>query len=456
MSILDSLRNTAHTFDVLGRSIEVIQNNVANASTPGFTRQKLPLYARPFEAGVLPGGVAAGGLQSTRDQYAERGVRYQAEILGTLQERKAALQGLEQVFDASGKTGIGASMAKLFGSFSAWSVAPNDRNAREDVLRSSQRLADDFQKTAAGITEQAVAAEAQTRQVVDRINGLVGTIRQLNQARQNLNSGDPGLEARAYNALESLADLVNVNAVTQQDGTISVSLAGQFPLLVGDFQTELSVTFEHPPAPIYPDTLPGAHLWAGNVELTDTVARGRLSALLEFRNQTVPSLIGGYDQLGKLNQLAIAFADRVNDISPQAGGLFAYDPGSAASSIKVTPGLTADGLIASDTTANDVPLALARLADFTSPADGVGGLSYSEFFAGAVGRVGAELFDAAESADVQAGVLAQARSIRARLSGVSFDEEALSLMEFQRAYEATARMTTVLNEMTQTIVNLLR
>jgi flagellar hook-associated protein 1 FlgK len=57
---------------------------------------------------------------------------------------------------------------------------------------------------------------------------------------------------------------------------------------------------------------------------------------------------------------------------------------------------------------------------------------------------------------VQAGVLEQARSIRTRLSGVSLDEEAISLMEFQRAYEATARMTTVLNEMTETIVNLLR
>jgi len=460
MSVFDALRSTANTFDVLGRSIEVVQNNVANASTPGFVRQRLPLIARPFDPGLTAGGVAAGDLQSTRDAFAERGVRRQAEILGALEQKKATLQGLEQVFDVSGKTGIGASLTKLFGSFSAWSVAPNDKNAREDVLRSMQRLADDFHKNVAGITEQAVHVEQQTRSTVAEINHLVGTIREVNKARQNFRSNDPGLEAKAYSALESLSELANVSVFTEEDGTLTISLGGQFPLLVGDEQTELSVTYGHPasPAPTYPGSLAAVHVQAGDVDLTNIVTQGRLGALVEFRNETIPSLIGGPYNEGKLSKLAIALADRVNAISQQAGGpaLFTYNPAKAAATIAVPAGLTSDDFVASDATANDVPLALAQLANSTSAADKVDGLNYIEFFAATMGGVGADLADATDAADVQADILAQARSIRTRISGVSLDQEAINLLEFQRAYQATAQLTTVLNSMTESLINILR
>jgi flagellar hook-associated protein 1 FlgK len=48
----------------------------------------------------------------------------------------------------------------------------------------------------------------------------------------------------------------------------------------------------------------------------------------------------------------------------------------------------------------------------------------------------------------------QAQNLREQISGVSLDEEAIRLVEYQRAYQASARMVTVLSELTEMAVNL--
>jgi flagellar hook-associated protein 1 FlgK len=122
----------------------------------------------------------------------------------------------------------------------------------------------------------------------------------------------------------------------------------------------------------------------------------------------------------------------------------------------VRPGVTAADLVASGNTANDVPLALADLADSQAAADKINGVNYTEFLALTASAIGSQSAEVTNAADIQADVVAQARSLRASLSGVSLNEEAVHLIEFQRAYEAMARMTTVLNEMTETILTILR
>jgi flagellar hook-associated protein 1 FlgK len=53
-------------------------------------------------------------------------------------------------------------------------------------------------------------------------------------------------------------------------------------------------------------------------------------------------------------------------------------------------------------------------------------------------------------------MLVQARSMRDQISGVSLDEEAARLVEFQRAYQATARMISILDDLTQVTLDMLR
>src|SRR5512146_2926256 len=83
MSLLASLRANADALRAFEQVLETSQNNVANASTPGFARQRVELVAQRFRPEVgLPGGVKAGAPASERDQYLEQNVRRQVQAEG--------------------------------------------------------------------------------------------------------------------------------------------------------------------------------------------------------------------------------------------------------------------------------------------------------------------------------------------------------------------------------------
>jgi len=106
-NLLTSLNLAANSMDVIEQSIGVIQNNVTNASTPGYVRQTPTLLARSFDpqSGVT-GGVQFGPVQSARNQFAEQAVRYQNALLGTATRMAASLNSLQQGFNVSGTGGI--------------------------------------------------------------------------------------------------------------------------------------------------------------------------------------------------------------------------------------------------------------------------------------------------------------------------------------------------------------
>jgi flagellar hook-associated protein 1 FlgK len=465
MSIFGTLANTGNTLAVFNKALDVVQNNVANVSTPGFARQTLPIYPRTLEAGVLPGGISAGRLLSTRDSYAETAVQRQTTALGGYEQTKTSLADLESVFDVSGRSGISASMAKLFQTFSAWSAAPSSTTARQDVLIAAGKFASDFRTTAARLSEAAVGAERQARSIVDQVNHLVGVIRDHNVNQRQLASPDPAREAHVYNTLEQLSEILPVTAVAEEDGTYTLMLGGAVTLLVGDQQRPISLQVYHdsPPAPAYPEALPAMHIMdSTGSDVSAEVNDCRLGALLEFRSSTIGGMAGTATELGSLNELALRLAETVNAISTSAGGpeLFTYDnarPNATAKTLAVNDQISGADLVASDgVNANGVALRLAALATGENVSDRIDDLTYSDYFGRIIANLGAETANATQSVDVQASVLNQARNLRTELSGVSLNEEALHLIELQRAYEAVAQMTRVLDELTQTIIGVLR
>jgi flagellar hook-associated protein 1 FlgK len=70
--------------------------------------------------------------------------------------------------------------------------------------------------------------------------------------------------------------------------------------------------------------------------------------------------------------------------------------------------------------------------------------------------VGRDIADARDSQDFQKQLLSQARERRAESSGVSLDQEAVRLIEYQRAYEATARLVSILDQLSQTTIDMIR
>ncbi|HZY74595.1 MAG TPA: flagellar hook-associated protein FlgK [Edaphobacter sp.] len=463
-NLFAALRGSADALSIFERQLSVAQNNVANASTPGYVRQRLSLQARPFDPnGGIEGGVTTGPLESARDIYAEAAVQRELTSSGKWQQQVDTLTSLQTNFDLTGEGGIPGALNQLYESFSSWGVTPNDATARNGVITAAQNVVSAFNTTAGQLSRASSDADTQIKSLVEQVNSLSKRIQQYNTQRQAGNR-DPAIDAGMYSAVEELSELVPVTTLKQSDGSMTVLLGGQTPLVVGEFQYSIGANVA---------SSAGLVDSAGR-DITAQVTSGKLGGLLDLRNNLFASLRGDGSQQGGLNQLAQAFADRVNglltagnisDGPPPVPGvpLFTYDAAGStnvAATLALDPAVTADQLAAIDPgppyASNGIPLALAQLSSPTSPADKIGNASYAQFYGSLAAAVGNAASNAKSNYSLQQDLVTQARDLRQQSSGVSLDEEAINVLQFQRSYQAAAKMISVLDELTQTVVNLIR
>lgn len=478
-SIVSALLKTSDALSVYSQALQVLQNNVANVSTPGYARQRQEFISMNFDGskGAL-GGVRAGALRSSRNAYAEQSVWEQARQLGQDNQGVQSLTALQALFDVTGKSGLGQALNTLFRAFSAWGQTPNDNTARQAVLDGAGGVAEAFQQSAIGFERLAGDTEEQLSRSVDQVNQIAARLAQSNQRIQMGRHDDAGLDAQIHADLEELSQYVSVLAMPQADGTTMVLMNGQTPLVIGARTYNISYSLQKPqdPAAPYPSAPPLARIQAyDGAEVTAATTAGQLGALLNMRNRLLPSYTGDAFQAGDLNTMAKAFADRINSVlaagtladgTTPGAPLFVY--GSAdepsndtnvARTIALNPALTAGQLAANDpgppAQSNGIPLALAQLANPTDPADKLDGQSFAAFYGIIAARAGRALSNATNRQAVSQAALAQAQNLRQQACGVDLNEEAVQLIEFQRAYEANARLITVLDQLTQEIVDIL-
>jgi flagellar hook-associated protein 1 len=142
-----------------------------------------------------------------------------------------------------------------------------------------------------------------------------------------------------------------------------------------------------------------------------------------------------------------------------ATGMNAFFLGSSAADIAVNPDLVAnpDRLSAGSSDAEGDGGNLARLVGLRDlDLEALGTNTIEDFYADIVGDIGFSTAAATSALDAQGQLLAQLEADREQVSGVNLDEEAVDLMRFQQAYEASARFLTIAQEMTQTLINLAR
>lgn len=469
-SLTSALITASNAMDTMEQAMGVIQNNVVNASTPGYVTQTLTLNAQTFDpSDDIWGGVQAGAVVSSRNQAAEENVWNQNTLSGLATQQSSSLSALQNIFGISGQSGIPSALSSLYSAFSAWSTTPDDSTNQQQVLSAAQGVAQAFNQAATGVQQLEQQTDGQLQSTVDQINQLTAQIASYNGQIRSGGSADGGLEAQLYNTLETLSGLANVQVQTESDGTVSVLMNGQIPLVLGTTQQQLQVTYTAAQNPTYPGGTPDAQIVtsAGN-DVTQQATGGQLGALVQFRNTVLPSVIGDESQQGSLNQLAQAVADRVNQLlesgqtaSGSAGSaLFNYEatsPTSMAATFSANSSLTGSELAAIDpgspAVANGIASQLAALSSPSDPADMVNGQSYTDFYGSIATDIGNQASTASTAQTTQSGLLAQAQSLRAQVSGVSLNDQATNLMQFQQSYEASAEMITSINTTIQYLLN---
>lgn len=458
-NILATLSATASSFSAYEQALEVVSNNTTNSTTPGYANQSVNFQADAFNPGDGgAGGVTLGPDQSSRNAYAEYNVQSAQTDLNYSSTLAAQLQAIEPLFDlqtSSGSdSGVGGTLNQLFAAFSQLSVNPNDSSYRQAALNAAGNMATAFNEAANGLSTAADTAESDAQSTVSSINSLLGQIQQINaQKEQNAGAAtDPGIDAQLYSDLENLSQLVNITTTTASDGETSIYLGGQQPLLVGGHQYSLGTSTASGQLTI---------LDASGNDISSFVKGGSLGALVHLTNTLIPN----YQR--QLNQLAQGVADTVNNQltsgtyqdasgTTQPGvALFTYNSTAVAKTLALTS-ITGTQIAAASSAnpgGNDNAVALNNLQNASIPV--LSNLTFAEYYGTIGSNVGADSAQAQNDQTTQQQLLSQAQTLRSNISGVSLDQEATLMTEYQQSYDAVSKLMSVLQEVVQTVLDLL-
>lgn len=555
--------------------IQVAGNNMANAATPGYTRQVARLTPLRGDAASwnIGSGVGVSAVQRQIDDGLEARLR-----LGTADAASANVtsQLYSQIEDALGELGDHDLSSELSAFFTSWSERANQSPSGAAVIQQGQKLAQFMRRLRSDLVDQRTQADAQLGSAVTRANQLLTTIADLNRQVSEGEAGGPpanALRDQRDQAVSELAQFMNISVIDRGQQGYDI-LAGSTPVVLGAQSRGLALTR----TTVNGELHVAVTTTADNAELQ--IESGRLGGLLSGRGEAVNRTIEKLDTMssrlifevnklhstgasarglsGATGTLVMPLADRtraLNDPANQTMAALPFQPANGSFLVRVkntasgaeqeirinvdldgitsagTPGTTDDtsldslraslagvpGLSASVTAdgkldvraadgysftfgedtsgvlavlgvnsffqgsdASDVSVRSDLLSDSTlltagrivngalvengtalriaglstAALDSLGGATLQETWRDAVQQVGADSAAASSKAQAASVVQESLQNQRAALSGVSIDEESVSLLDFQRQYQAAARLISVVQELTDTLIQL--
>lgn len=450
-------------------ALEVTGHNIANAETPGYTRQTLSLTQgdpRLTPQGSFGTGVRISTVGRAREALLDQDVRAQLAPSTHAQTRRDMLQRIERIFGEPSPTGLASGLDAFWNAWSDLAANPTNAGARTVVRQRAEALTDRFHTYARELTDLQTTVQSQARLKIADVNRISSEIGNLNQQIVASESGGDtanDLRDTRDRLLDSLGTLVPVTVIDRLDGSNQVMLGGR-PLVDGTTVNSLSITASLP--------------LEVRMNAEATALRGvggELGALLELANSDIANV------RRSLDDLAAALVDDVNALhvtgwSPTAGGAGNWDPllgptGSGVAFFSDNPiHRTAGGIQLSSAIAasaagiavggtlnasgdNTIALGIAELRSASaSPVGGSFGGAFQSMIADLAGAARA----AADSADVRSTLMQQAESRREAISGVSTDEELMRLIRHQQAYTAAAKIVQTVDEMMDALLSLKR
>lgn len=458
MSILRILNTGASGLRAHGLGVQVASDNIANVNTPGYARRKVELQANQLQPNG-PGGVRAKDANRVVDQFLEARLTAARAETGGAEAQVESLQILDFAFsDEAGN--LGEALGAFQQSLGDVAANPNSQATREVALGRATQLATSFQQTASLLSEQRAQLNGRITSEVGEVNTQLETIAQLNQAiaeAENTGQEASHLRAQRDQALTVVSGKVPVKVIDGPQGSIQVMLNGGSALVSFEGGAQPLIASEDPAT----GDVTVSQIQAGRaVDVTSQIPNGRIGGLLSARDGALSQAQAGLDQL------AVDTANAFNAVHSAGFGL---DGVSGRNLFTATE--ASDFQLSADVAGQPEALAAAQDAGLL-PGDNRNAQALQDVFVGNVANGGTATLDQAFQQLVTEGATAvqmamaerdqaqavetQATNMREAVSGVSIDEETVSLISFQRAFEASARLVSVADEMYESILAMKR
>lgn len=452
------------------RALEVIGQNVSNASTVGYSRQEVSLAASEPSQVIKAGGrgISDVNVLRYRDEFLDRQWRSRTGSQSYYGTRSSQLSQVEHIVGDLSEGGLRTALDEFFNSWQNLSLRPADAGARVQVVSAAEDLLDLAKTSFNDLAQLRLNMDEAIRNKVSEVNNATGQLAELNQAIVNgeLNQQQANqLRDQRDKLIDSIAKLAGVTTVPQADGTISVHL-GSLPLVDKATAYSIDATIAQE-ADMDPDLaivstrqFTTTLTWNGTTNQAKFQS-GELGSLLELRDQVIP----GY--MKYLDNLVRTVATNVNTAHnagvPVGSEVDIFDIQPDWMSIQVNSAVKADpSLILAAATLPAVDgdgeraRAIAALLDapiLTGAPVGTRTVTAGEYLRSVHTAIGLDTQQAvrrSEAADLQ---VEQAEKQRQSVSGVSLDDEMTKMIQYQQAYNAAGRMMTAIDEMLDAVIN---
>lgn len=452
-------------------ALQTVTHNVANKSTEGYSRQRVDFQTNePTGEGRLRIGMGAKPtvVSRTNNNFLEKQIEREGMNMGHMEGRATLLSRVEQVYNEQLNKGLNQYMTEFFNSLRELANNPESLASRTMVKESAGFLVKDFHRVNSQLSDIQTDADHRIQNMVAQVNQYSGEIAQLNERIQTVEvNGSPANDERDRRDLlvKKLGQLINIRYAEGQDGMLTVSAGNTAILVSGYSHRDLTVA----------STSAREGKREGNIEIfyastengtpinvTTQLTGGQIGGLLDVRDRVVNRLLDNMDHLAytlsnEVNKAHVEGYNRYN----KTGQLF-FTPQNGVVNASKLIGLNKD-------IAEDVGL-IAAAASPSAPGDNrianiLSSLQYKktvndstmdDYYASVVGQVGIEANRANTAMQSQKDILSQLNNLRESISGVSLDEETTKMIEFQKNYEASARLIKTADEMMDTVLNLKR
>lgn len=475
LGLFGTLNLGARSMQTQQQGVEVAGHNLSNVNNPAYARQRLRIESAPTvpdPVGPQGTGAESVAIRQIRDNLIDRQLASEISVTAQMEAAQQAYQyaqaNLAQQIDRKASGAEGAAAAEGVGGqngiaeylnnmFSAWqSLSTNVTSLaeRQVLLLKAESLATQFNQVDQRLDGLRGMLNESVQDDVIKVNGLLSEIADLNAKIVNTEKRSDGqandLRDARIERVEALARLVNLRAVEQPNGAVNITVDGN--LLVDDQTVAAQLeAFDDGTGRVF------VRLQGGGA--TVNLTGGEISGSIAARDGGIQTLRDG------LNNLATSLIGEVNALHQGGYSLTgstgaAFFNGTHAGDISVNAALLNDPSLlqaGGDPAAvgdNSVAVAVGQLANERHAT--LSGQTFSQNFGQLVAALGQNLNTVNDLLANQNIVETMLRRQRDSISGVSLDEEMTDLLRFQRAYQASAKLITAVDEMLEVVMSIKR
>lgn len=463
------------------KAMQVTSHNIANADTPGYTRQRVVFEANPVLLNnplSLGMGVRAAEVVQAFDRMTTQSIQQRTSALSEFETKKSVLDFLQAILNEGDGSGLTQSLEEFWNAWEDLSNNPGGLLERTILLKKATTLSQQIRFTYNQFMQMKNQMSANLNGGLQELNTLTKEVASLNDRIVITEAGGTkanDLRDQRNSLIEKISQFLDVNTLEMDNGSVRVTMASGKALVDGIQSFSLLQTGEE----IYWNGIPA--------DIRDSLSGGKIGAWLDLREEILPQYMANLDEMAgtlvyQVNQFHVTGESLDGSTGktffvPNPGddygtGIRAVSFSGAAGAIALSsdvegnPQQIAASSAAGGSGNNENALAILDLQDQavdilkwtyergSTPSSQGQSLTLDEYYTIFVGDMGLLAEEINQGKDFEESLINQLNEVRDSMSGVNLDEEMVNLIKYQHAFVAASKLIAISDEMLQNLMEI--